>query len=116
MMEMNLEHLPIIDWDLGIKLAGNQKNLAEDLMAMLVKDLQSELTAINQLYADNNLVDLRKRVHKLHGGICYCGVPRLKTIISALDNDLKNNVTINLAMQMQQLNTEINNVLTNFSR
>jgi two-component system sensor histidine kinase BarA len=99
--------LPVIDWELGIKLAGNKPELAADLLAMLVNELPSALAEINTAYANKDYATLQKLTHKLHGGVVYCGLPRLKTLLMQIEVDLKKNITNHLPSLIEQLNTEV---------
>lgn len=106
--------LPIVDWEIGIRLAGNKQDLAEELLAMFVSTLSEELTAIKQLHQTKNYPELLQRVHKLHGASCYCGIPRLKLTLSQLETELKTNIMVS-SPQLNQLETEINLLLEHYS-
>ncbi|TAK77162.1 MAG: hypothetical protein EPO11_03005, partial [Gammaproteobacteria bacterium] len=86
----NINHLPTIDWELALRLAGNKQDLAEEIFGMFVKMLPDDLSKLNQLHQNSNYSELLRHVHRLHGAICYCGVPRLKAIIARIEMDLKN--------------------------
>jgi two-component system sensor histidine kinase BarA len=103
----NLNNLPIIDWEAGIRLAGNQRTLAEDLLQFLLKDLNATLTSIKELHNIQDYKKLLHETHKLHGAVRYCGLPRLKIILERLESDLKNNIMDDLSLHLQQLDTEI---------
>ncbi len=89
--EKNHSILPVIDWQLGLKLAGNKQQLAEEMLDLLAISLKDEVVAIKKLYNDKNYLELKQRLHKLHGAVCYCGTPRLKNAITALETILKQN-------------------------
>jgi len=84
------EH-PVIDWELGLKLAGNKREIAEEMLEMLTMNLAEEVKKIHDSYKNKNYKQLQQQVHKLHGAVCYCGTPRLKKAISTLENALKQN-------------------------
>lgn len=113
-MELELENLPIIDWKLAIKLAGNQKALATDIHNMLMSNLHADLTAIKQLHQSKNYADLLLQIHKLHGALCYCGLPRLKAIVACLENELKNKNTTHLCTLINRLDNETNLLLEHY--
>ena len=108
---MDLNHLPVIDWELAIKLAGNKKELAEDILNLLIKTLPDDTIAIKHFSKAQNYAELLKRVHKLHGALCYCGLPRLKTVIAHLETQLKNNIMDSLPSLLDQLDVEISLLL-----
>lgn len=107
----NLEHMPVIDWEEGIRLAGHKKELARDILHMLARDLPHEIKTIHQQYLDKNYQELLKTVHKLHGAVCYTGTPRLKTVLVSLETRLKTNIMDDSSSLLDQLDTEINRLL-----
>lgn len=113
---MDIQHLPIIDWDLAMKMAGNKREIAEDILAMLIKNLPNDISAINQSYQDNRYKELASQLHKLHGALCYCGLPRLKTLVARLEIDIKNNNTNDLAALIELLDDEVKLLLEQRSK
>lgn len=104
---MDLKHLPIIDWEAGTKLAGNNRDLAEDMLSMLTSDLLEVIDRIKQLHIQQDYQNLLQQTHKFHGAVRYCGLPRLKIILDLLETDLKNNIMEHLSSLIQQLDIEI---------
>lgn len=103
---MEVRHLPIIDWEQAIRVANN-KDLAQEILSMLIKQLPKDLANIKQAHEENNFSDLLRLVHKLHGALCYTGALRLKMIISHLETDLKRNIMDNLTPLITQLSQEV---------
>ena len=114
-MDINLSDLPIIDWEQGLKLAGHRKDLAQEILGMLMNRLNEDLALIKQLNEQSDYSALKDQVHKLHGAVCYCGTPRLKTVLSALETDLKNTIMKNLPHHLNQLNDEVRLLLDHYS-
>lgn len=112
---MEFENLPVIDWDQAIRLAGNKKELAADILDLLMKGLPTEITSIHKAYQAQNPVELLKKVHKLHGALCYCGLPRVKIVIERLETDLKNNIMNDLPSHLAELDIEVNRLLEQYS-
>lgn len=108
---MELYNLPVIDWDQAIKLAGNKRELAEELLGMLVNNIAHDASMIQKLYSAQIFPDLLRQVHKLHGALSYCGVPRLKTLLAKLETDLKSDVSENLSTLFNQFDTEVKRLL-----
>lgn len=77
----------IIDFDESVRLAGGKHDLAKDLYLELISELEENKSVI--LAAKNDLGDLLERVHKLHGGTRYCGVPRLRMAALQLETHIK---------------------------
>lgn len=112
---MELGHLAVIDWDLGLKIAGQKRDLAEELLDLFIQKLPDDVLMIKQLKREQNYPELLKRVHKLHSALCYCGLPRLKTVIAHLETDLKNNIMSNLPSLLDQLYDEVSLLLEQYS-
>lgn len=113
---MELNNLPVIDDELGIKLAGNKKELANELLCLFMKNLNEEISSINELYTIKNYPELIRRIHRLHGAVCYCGLPRLKSVITQLETELKSNIMSNLPLLFNQLNAETTLLFEHYSR
>ncbi len=107
----NLKQTPIIDWEEGVRLAGHKKDLARDILNMLVRDLPQELSRMQQLHQEQNFQELIKCVHKLHGAVCYTGTPRLKSALVALETHLKTHIMDDSSSLLHQLDTEVSRLL-----
>ena len=78
----------IIDFNLSLKLSNNNKELADDLLDMLIDDLPNIKNDIYQNFKIKDFDKLKFVVHKLHGSCCYCGVPQLKETVGILETNL----------------------------
>jgi len=67
----------IYDKETGINLAGGNEQLSDELFQMLVNELPTHRENLLIAKQENNKHDLKKHIHKLHGGTKYCGVPAL---------------------------------------
>jgi HPt (histidine-containing phosphotransfer) domain-containing protein len=114
-MELELNHLPIIDMELGAQLIGSNKEGAEEILTLLIKILPDEIASINQFDTDKNHDKLLASVHKLHGGVSYCGTPRLKKLLSSLELALKQNPTTYPPL-LNQLNLEIKLLFEHYNK
>jgi len=106
------QELQSIDWQLAKKLAADNMELAKDLFFMLLNDLPETKKHINAAFAANNLQELRNHVHKLHGGCCYVGVPKLKHLAKSLEIAIINLDTEQIKSLLLELNDEITVVLS----
>lgn len=113
---MELDSLPVIDGELGIKLAGNKKDLADELLALFIKNLPEEILFIKHAHNEKNTPELLRRIHKLHGAVCYCGLPRLKIVLSQLETELKSNIMSSLPSLLDQLDIEVELLLEHYAR
>lgn len=84
---MNL--LKVIDLDQGTQLARNQRELAQEILTLLVSTLRTEVDEILAAFSRGDTAEVRRLAHKLHGAVCYCGVPRLKQSLYDLESALK---------------------------
>ncbi len=56
---MDNNKLPVIDWDLATKLAGNNRKAANELISFFMQHLDRDVGAIRQHYTDKNFISLR---------------------------------------------------------
>ncbi|EKD70730.1 MAG: hybrid sensory histidine kinase BarA [uncultured bacterium] len=115
-MDIELNPLPVIDWDHSLKLAGHDTRLATDILAFLIKNLPEDLLIIKKLSVNDEYQELTRVIHKLHGAVCYSGTPRLKILLKRLETDLKNHIMDDLPSLLNQLETEVSLLLEQYSR
>jgi two-component system sensor histidine kinase BarA len=84
-----MDTLLIIDLELGKKLACANEENARMLLKMLYDMIPEHEEIILKSYQDKDMETLLFEVHKLHGGVSYCGTPRLKKTASELELALK---------------------------
>src|SRR5258708_737316 len=84
--------IPAIDWKLCLKLASNQEIVAQEILSMLLQEWPTGLEAIKKAQAKPDYPELLRRVHKLHGSLCYSGMARLKDAVISLENVLKQDI------------------------
>ncbi len=74
----------------GIKLAGGNKQLADELFSMLIKELPDHRQKIMVAQNNNDMEKLKYHTHKLHGATSYCGVHSLRAAARALEDIIDN--------------------------
>ena len=79
----------LVDISESLKLSNQDPNLARDLLRMLLKGLQDDEQTLTQLMAERDHKGMFELVHRLHGGCCYCGVPRLRAATEQLQEQLR---------------------------
>jgi HPt (histidine-containing phosphotransfer) domain-containing protein len=87
--------------------------MEEEILNLLLKELPVEFLAIKEAKINNNFPDLIRRIHKLHGAVCYCNVPDLKKSIVALENALKQNKINELDNLFAELDHQIHILIPN---
>ncbi|WP_022960986.1 ATP-binding protein [Halopseudomonas pelagia] len=80
---------PVLDQQEGLRLAAGKADLAEDLLAMLIKGLPGERVLIEQHMSTGDNEALLSVVHRLHGATRYCGVPQLRECCLQAETVLK---------------------------
>lgn len=105
-----------IDFSESLKLVNHDKQLAIDLLSMLVKDLPHIKRQINELIDKEDLLNCRKLVHKTLGATCYCGVPYLKEALLQFQNSHRNGCHHdNLSVHAEKIIHEIDLVISSFN-
>lgn len=79
----------LVDIQQSLALAKNKPDLAHDMLVMLLDSLTATRADINTYLSEGNHKELQEVIHKLHGGCCYCGVPRMKKLSAELDRRLQ---------------------------
>lgn len=92
-----------IDWELSMNMAGGKRDLATDLLAMLVANIPVARAQITKAYAEQNQAQMLDQVHKFHGATCYCGVSRLKAAAAALETGLKTGEIADIGEELDAL-------------
>ncbi|MCU4677126.1 ATP-binding protein [Catenovulum sp. 2E275] len=96
-----------IDWELALSRAGNQHNIAVEMLHMLVDTFVDVKKEIQQIQATDNFQALLAAIHKFHGATCYSGVPYLNYLANNIELQLKKSVNINLDEQIEALFKEM---------
>jgi two-component system, NarL family, sensor histidine kinase BarA len=109
--EMGIDHPPSIDWQLSIKLANNNKDLAKDLLEMFVADLPKASDAIHSAFNQKQYQELTNQVHRLHGASCYCGVTRLKALLAKMELAVRERLFPHFESLLSEFYDEVNNIL-----
>ena len=113
-MNHSWEHLPTLDWELTKKLAGNQIDLAKDMLTLFTKELVDDMHTIQTLATQKKYTALYKHIHRLHGAAAYCGTPRLKEMLCVIEKHCQNKELDSLPTLLRQLNNEVNNLIQTY--
>lgn len=108
--------LPVIDISFGAKITGSTEAAARDMLKLFVETLPEIEKEIKLAYQSKDFKTLQFVVHKLHGGTCYCGVPRLKMAARKFEEILKAKSTTQIDQGYTHLCHEISNVLQEYKR
>ena len=105
------ETLSILDKDKAVKLVSGNKKLADDLLAMFIKELPDYKLIIKKEFLNNNKDVLRNIIHKIHGGLRYLGAPALLEIISQTDIEFDDLSDEQLETNISQIYLEVDRIL-----
>ncbi|KTD52995.1 response regulator [Legionella quateirensis] len=72
-----LNQFPILDIEVALKNCG-QKNMVNDLLSLMIKDLPTDLAQMHQAYKTHKYDEVEKLAHKIKGGALYLGTTRMK--------------------------------------
>ncbi|SDZ87699.1 response regulator [Microbulbifer marinus] len=85
----SFERLRLVDVAESVSLSNNDAGLARDMMQMLIKGLVSDEQELNRLRSSGDHKGMFELAHRMHGGCCYCGVPRLREATGKLQEELR---------------------------
>lgn len=101
----------VLDQQKALDVAAGKQSLADDLLAMFIKELPGYKQSIAEHLEQGNKEELRKIVHKIHGGLRYVAAPALMTIVSATDYELFELSDEQLHKNIHKIYHEIDRVL-----
>lgn len=81
--------LPIVDLEMGARLAGGKENLAREQLKRLIDSLDESEQHMRSAFAQQNLPTLLDWVHGLNGASRYCGAPELALLVETLETRLR---------------------------
>lgn len=110
------DHLAIFDVELIKKLFNNDRQFAHEIISKFLLQLPDELTAINRTVSAKDYIALKHLVHKLHGIICYCGAPRLKSITAQLERAITQGLKTRIDLLICEFNTAANDFQAFYNR
>jgi two-component system sensor histidine kinase BarA len=102
----------IYDSNQGLELAGGNAQLANELFAMLIKELSGYRQRIELSLSQSDLSELKYHTHKLHGATSYCGVPMLRHVAQELESIIDNKQQMKLDKAVHDVLEAIDALLT----
>jgi two-component system aerobic respiration control sensor histidine kinase ArcB len=84
------EGVAVIDLALGMQRIGAKtESAAIEALSILYETLQEDMPALKEAEKNNDIEGAREVLHKIRGGLCYSGTPRLEEAIKLLHTDVK---------------------------
>ncbi len=87
--------------------------LAREIMRLLVKELPAFKQSIKESHQQKNFDSMYQHVHKLHGALSYCDLPKIKSMIQKIERDLKTNRHESLVLDLDALFLELDDLIQN---
>ena len=109
-MPQALSH-SLIDHALALSLVGGDQKLADEMLALFLKNLPEDWAQMNADFKNKNFEVLTQKVHKMHGGLCYLGIPALKETIKNLEQALKKEELEKISSLFESAQTLVNQLL-----
>ena len=97
--------LPTIDIDEGTRIAGGNKQTATELLQILASTLPDDMLRLKEHHSKGGTKSMYELIHKLYGGLCYCGTPQLRKLTKILKEALAEE---NFSQLDDQVNAVIN--------
>ncbi|MFK5894639.1 MAG: Hpt domain-containing protein [Pseudomonadota bacterium] len=79
----------ILDYKHALKASAGKEQLANNLLALFIKQLTDYKQNIQTALDRHDLVMLQNNIHKLNGALQYIGAPSLSQQVSELDGQIK---------------------------
>ncbi len=79
----------IIDLEVGARLFNGNVELAKKMLTTMLASFTTEIGDLDTAYKIKDWDSIEAIVHKLRGGISYCGAPRLQEACARFENHLK---------------------------
>ncbi|EHA16935.1 ATP-binding protein [Halomonas sp. HAL1] len=81
--------LPVVDLEIGARLAGGKEYLAREQLKRLIDSLDESEQHMRSAFAQQDLPMLLDWVHGLNGASRYCGAPELALLVETLETRLR---------------------------
>jgi len=105
-----MNNLAVYDKSLAIERAGGSPELATDLFGMLLKELPLYRADLLKTLEQNDLHQMLRSAHKLHGSATYCGVSALRHAVATLEANIKRGMTEDVAHRVHDVVHEIDRI------
>lgn len=106
-----IEEVPVIDWQLYLKLSNHDSVLAKKILDAYIRDLTENFEQIQPFYQQSNFEALGEVIHKMHGASYYGGVPELTKIIAHFQVMIKSNRYDNFSEIFAELDSHVTKIL-----
>jgi two-component system sensor histidine kinase BarA len=95
------------DYTRSLALSAGNLSLLQQILEILQRDIPEQRRQLADAYAEQDHDRLGALAHKLQGVTCYASLPRLRRIVTALQQQLGSEQSISLGRLMKQLDAEL---------
>lgn len=100
-----------LDFEEGMRLAGGKLESAKEMIQLLVKSLPDDIADIREAAKNKDAEELHDLIHRMYGGLCYCGTPKLRRLVGEFKEALIAKDLSNLSDQVDRIATEAQAVI-----
>ncbi len=79
----------IINLQATMDLMSSDKETALEMLELLSHSIQEEKLLLQTAYQQNDIINTRKLLHKLKGGLSYCSAPKLQKAVEELHEEVR---------------------------
>ena len=106
------ENLVVLDHKKAIQQVSGNKQLADDLLQVLIKGLPDYKYNMQQALKDDTNEELGKILHKMHGGLRYVSAPALTQVVSKTRSELSTLSRTQLEQAVEVISRECERVIS----
>lgn len=101
----------ILDIEASLKYSHQNKELARDLLLLLITSIEPEKNKAIDFYKKSKWKEIGEIAHKLYGGSCYCGVSDLQEKTKAIEKAVNENNVRNIKIIFPELINAMDDLL-----
>ncbi len=102
--ELEEEKISVIDLALGMQRIGTKtEDDAIEALGILYETLQEDIPVLRKAQKNNDIEEAREVLHKIRGGLCYSGTPRLEEAFKLLHVEVKRTLELNKIKELFNL-------------
>lgn len=112
---MNIKDNSSIDWNDTLKSSGNDPLFAKQFLSLLIESWTADVPRIEEALSNNNIVEVKRLIHRLRGAVSYSCLPKLKEQLLIIDQALRNgDQHKQVVLLIEQMKLEMNKIEQDF--
>jgi two-component system sensor histidine kinase BarA len=97
-------------------MSGGDEEAAKETLQLILDSLSQDYQTIQNFYAEKKYDSLENEVHRLHGSLCYTGIPLLKIATKELELVLRKKDYTQLEQRYSSFQQELEKFITEARR